>query len=164
MDLHLTSRHCFKQPWKRQRYFHTILKRVLTKLPRNLKWTCLPDFRMVLTNVSKWGIMVLCLLDMADTLTFFLKNFCKIEEWELSWVDIGSCSLHIKHGTFGTNAEKSEQALKKLLKVAFVILHNTPGRREILQPILAVFACPTRYELCGLSLRYFKNVLLYAFS
>ena len=75
MDLHLTSRHCFKQPWKRQRYFHTVLKRVLTKLPRNLKWICLPDFRMVLTNVSKWGIMVLCWLDMADTLTFFLKNF-----------------------------------------------------------------------------------------
>ena len=72
----------------------------------------------------------------------FFKEFSeklKNENYHTS-IDIGSCSLHIKHGTFRTNTEKSEQALKKLLEVAFVILHNTPRRREILQPILAVFA------------------------
>ena len=47
-----------------------------------------------------------------------------------SLVDIGSCCLHIVHGAFKTGAEKSEWGLKKFLKAAYTILHDSPARRE----------------------------------
>ena len=47
-----------------------------------------------------------------------------------SLVDIGSCSLHIVQGAFKTGAEKSEWGLKKFLKAAYTILHDSPARRE----------------------------------
>ena len=71
-SIRLSSRHYFKQSQKSQRYFHTVLMRVLTKLPKHLKSTCLSNFGMVLTNVSKWCIIVLRFLDMADTLTYWI--------------------------------------------------------------------------------------------
>ena len=71
----LSWRHCFKQPLKSQRYFYTILMKVLMKLQRHLKWTCLSDLGMVLTNVSTWRIMVLRFLDIADRHTDMLNDF-----------------------------------------------------------------------------------------
>ena len=47
-----------------------------------------------------------------------------------SLIDIGSCSLHIGHGSFKTGAEKTGWNLKALLKGSFQILHDTPARRE----------------------------------
>ena len=47
-----------------------------------------------------------------------------------SLVDIGSCSLHIDHGALKTGAEKSEWGLKKFLKAAYTILHDSPAHRE----------------------------------
>ena len=74
-------------------------------------------------------------------MTFFQEFSAKFKNENYhSCVDIGSCSLCIAHGTFRTSAEKSECALKKLLKGAYMILHNTPARMENLQPILALFA------------------------
>ena len=43
-------------------------------------------------------------------------------------IDIGSCSLHIVHGSFKTDAEKTDCNLKALLKGSFQILHDTPTR------------------------------------
>ena len=47
-----------------------------------------------------------------------------------SLVDIGSCSLHIVHSAFNTVAEKSDWGLKKFLKVAYTILHDSLARRK----------------------------------
>ena len=47
-----------------------------------------------------------------------------------SLIDIGSCSLHIVHGSFKTGAEKTGWNLKALLKGSFQILRDTPVRRE----------------------------------
>ena len=47
-----------------------------------------------------------------------------------SLIDIGSCSLHIIHGSLKTGAEKSNWDIKKLLKGAYTMLHDTPARRE----------------------------------
>jgi hypothetical protein len=47
-----------------------------------------------------------------------------------SLVNIGSCCLHVINGSFARGVEKSEWGLKKLLKGAYHLLHNTPARRE----------------------------------
>ena len=83
--------------------------------------------------------------------------------------DIDGFSLHIMHGAFWTSAEKSEWALKKLVKDAYMILHNTLARRKDYKSVTGsstypLSFCPTWFELFGLSLLYFKNALLFAFS
>ena len=45
-------------------------------------------------------------------------------------IDFGSCNLHIVHGNLTAGAEKSGWKLKKILKGAFQILHDTPAWRE----------------------------------
>ena len=52
------------------------------------------------------------------------------EECHHQLLDIGSCSLHIIHGSLCTGEKKSEWELKKTLKGAYRILHDTPARRE----------------------------------
>ena len=47
-----------------------------------------------------------------------------------SHIDIDSCSLHIIHRRFTTGAEKSGWKLRKVLKGAYHMLHNTPARKE----------------------------------
>ena len=47
-----------------------------------------------------------------------------------SLTDIDSCPFHTVNGAFQTNAKKSGWALKILHKGVYMILHNTPGRRE----------------------------------
>ena len=44
--------------------------------------------------------------------------------------DIGSCNLHIVHRAFKTGAEATDWEIKKTLKGAFYMLHDTPARRE----------------------------------
>ena len=45
-------------------------------------------------------------------------------------LDIGSCGLHILHGTFKTGTEKSEWSIKATMNASFTILHNSPARRD----------------------------------
>ena len=64
-------------------------------------------------------------------------------------LDIGSCSLHIIHGRFKTGAEKSGWEVKRLLKVTFQVLHNSPARREDYESVTAStkylsYFCPNR--------------------
>ena len=66
-----------------------------------------------------------------------------------SLIDVGSCSLHIVHGSFKTGAEKTGWNLKALLKGSFQILHDTPGRREDYETVTGsnkypLFFCATR--------------------
>ena len=53
------------------------------------------------------------------------------EKDELSaLIDIGTCSLHTVHGAFATGAKMSGWDLKKVLKGCYILLHDTPARRE----------------------------------
>ena len=66
-----------------------------------------------------------------------------------SLIDIGSCSLHIVHGSFKTVAEKTGCKLKVFLKVSFQVLHDTPSRREDYENFTGsnkypLFFCATR--------------------
>ena len=44
--------------------------------------------------------------------------------------DVGSCNLHLIHGSFKTGSEKSLWGLHRILKGASKLLHDSPARRE----------------------------------
>ena len=48
----------------------------------------------------------------------------------VSQTDFGLCNLHNGHGSLITGARKSGGNMKKILKGAFQILHDTPAQRE----------------------------------
>ena len=50
------------------------------------------------------------------------------EQHELIFV--GTCGLLVIHGAFKTGAESTDWKIKKILKSAFQILHDSPARRE----------------------------------
>lgn len=45
-------------------------------------------------------------------------------------INIGSCSLHKVHGCFRTGVEATGWDIKKVLKGAYYVLHNSPARRD----------------------------------
>ena len=47
-----------------------------------------------------------------------------------SLTNIGSCGLHIVHGSFSREETKSGWSLEKFLKGVYYVLHNSPARRE----------------------------------
>lgn len=47
-----------------------------------------------------------------------------------SLLDTGSYSLHIKHGSFKSGAEKFKWNIMELLKGIFRLLHDSPAWRE----------------------------------
>ena len=79
----------------------------------------------------------------------FYQEFCgkRKDEKYHSLIDIGSCSLHIIHGSLNTGAEKSNWGIKKLLKGAYTLLHDTPVRREDYESITASSTYPLSF--CG---------------
>ena len=46
-------------------------------------------------------------------------------------IDIGSCSLHILHGAFGTGIVLTEWKLGKVIKAMFKLLNESPARHDI---------------------------------
>ena len=62
----------------------------------------------------------------------FYKEFLTSKQNETvhSLIDIGSCSLHVVHGSLKTGEEASDWKLKKIMKSAYYILHDSPARRE----------------------------------
>ena len=47
-----------------------------------------------------------------------------------SLVNIGTCSLHTVHGSFRSGVAATGWGIKKVLKGAYYVLHNSPARRE----------------------------------
>ena len=45
-------------------------------------------------------------------------------------IDIGSCGLHTIHNAFKTGAESTGWGMKKILKGAYQMFHDSPARRE----------------------------------
>ena len=62
----------------------------------------------------------------------FSKEFSQLfkEENCHELINIGTCSLHTIHNSFRTGAEATSWGLKKTLKGAYYVLHNSPARRE----------------------------------
>ena len=54
---------------------------------------------------------------------------CKDENYH-SLIDIGSCGLHVIHGSLGTGVDDSQWGLKKLIKGAYQLRHDIPARRD----------------------------------
>ena len=63
----------------------------------------------------------------------FLENIRKErEEAKLcKLIDIGSCDLHVVHGSFKSACEKTDWDIKGLLKSCFQLLKDSPARREV---------------------------------
>ena len=86
-----------------------------------------------------------------------------------SFVDIGSCTLHIVRIAFRIGAAKPEWTLKKVLNGAYMILYNTPATMENYKNVktFSTYArdfLQIQHESFGLSPPYFKNVLLFVSS
>ena len=95
---------------------HNDILNHFTRLTRSLKSVALYQISMDGLNVN---------------LKFFKEFSADFKEDNSHFlVDIGSCSLHIVQDAFKTGAEKSEWGLKKFLKAAYTILHDSPARRE----------------------------------
>ena len=65
-------------------------------------------------------------------------------------LDIGSCSFHMIHGAFKSEAEKNDWNIKSIFKAAYTTLHNTPVRREDFTSVIgeerhSLFFCATRW-------------------
>ena len=89
-------------------------------------------------------------MDRSNVNLRFYQEFCrkcKDEIYRSPLTDIGSCSLHIIHGSLKTGAEKSNWGIKKLLKGAYTLLHNTPTCREDYESITASSTYPLTF--CG---------------
>jgi len=86
-------------------------------------------------------------------LKFYEELVKKKQEIKLhSFIDFGSCNLHIVHGNFRTGAEASGWQIKSFLKSIYQILHDTPARREDYQNVTGcnvfpLMFCATRYEI-----------------
>ena len=95
---------------------HNDILNHFTRLTRSLKSEALYQFSMNGPTVN---------------LKFFKEFAANFKDGNFhSLVDIGSYSLHVVHGAFKTGAEKLEWGLKKFLKAAYTILHDSPAPRE----------------------------------
>ena len=50
-------------------------------------------------------------------------------------LDIGTCGLHTIHDAYITGTEASGWEIKKTLKVAYTVLHESPARRDDYQSV-----------------------------
>ena len=62
-----------------------------------------------------------------------------------SLINIGSCSLHIVHGSLKTGEAVTEWKLKKVLNAAHRILHDSPARREDYNSVTASSVYPLNF-------------------
>ena len=62
-----------------------------------------------------------------------------------SLINIGSCGFHIVNGSYWRGKKKSGWSLKKLLKGAYYVLHNSPARREDCESITGFNSYPLSF-------------------
>lgn len=79
----------------------------------------------------------------------FLKHLTKLrEEEELPpLLDIGTCGLHVVHGSLKTGAKSSEWDLQRLLKAMWQLLHGSPARRAVYENVTESMEYPSKF--CG---------------
>ena len=60
-------------------------------------------------------------------------------------IAIGSCSLHVLHGTFKSGVEATDWLLNEILKAMWKIFDDSPARRDTYIKICEVDEFPLRY-------------------
>ena len=65
-----------------------------------------------------------------------------------SLIDIGSCGLHIVHGSFSRGELNSSWNLKKFLKGPYHLLLNSPTRREDYESVTG--SCTYSLRFCSM--------------
>ena len=97
-------------------------------------------------------------------LKFFNQYSNKFAETTLhSLTNIGTCKLHIVHGTIQTGESASGWGLKNIMKSAHRILHNSHARREdyasVTGSVIYLFNFfATRYSLLQQTLLFYKFI------
>ena len=71
-------------------------------------------------------------------------------------LDIGSCSLHVIHGSLKYGAEKNGWDIKSIFKAAYTMLHDTPVRRK---DVISVTG-EERYPLFFCAIRWVEDTLV----
>ena len=69
-------------------------------------------------------------------------------------INIGNCGLHVIHGAFKSGSEATNWNIKKVLRSAFLILHDSPARWEDYESVTGskkypLFFCATRFVFCS---------------
>ena len=110
--------------------------RALTKLARHWKWICLSDFGMVLTNILEWSLywnnrrpQICMFIPNPNGWPYYqYKGFSRIfgNRLLILVVDLSAFCMEL----FEPMVKYLNGPWKKLLKVACMILHNNPARRE----------------------------------
>lgn len=80
----------------------------------------------------------------------FLKNLAEYrkENEYLPLVDIGTCGLHVIHGSLKTGCKKgTDWELQKVLKAMWQLLHDAPSRRAMYENITESLDYPAKF--CG---------------
>ena len=75
----------------------------------------------------------------------FVQKY-KYENYQLL-IDIGSCGLRVNHGSLGTRVDDSQWGLKKLMKGACQLFHDTPARLDEYESITGSSSYP--FSFCS---------------
>ena len=74
-----------------------------------------------------------------------MKFFRSFRSTTNSLINIGSCGLHIVHGSFSRGETKSGWGLKKFLKGVYYVLHNSPASREDYESVTGSHSYPLSF-------------------
>ena len=77
----------------------------------------------------------------------FLKKYASVrQEKELDpLIDLGTCGLHLVHGTMKASTKANEWELQKLLKAIWQFLLDAPARRAIYENISESTDYPAKF-------------------
>ena len=75
-----------------------------------------------------------------------INEECTANEFH-NLISIGSCGLHTLHGAFRTGAEVTDWSIKKILRGAYIVLHDSPATRENYQEITGSNTFPLNFYL-----------------
>ena len=76
-------------------------------------------------------------------------------------ISVGSCELHTVHGASRTGAEATDWSIKKILRGAYIVLHDSPARREDYQEITGSDAFPLNF--CATRCLYLFLSIIYIY-
>ena len=76
-------------------------------------------------------------------------------------ISIGNCRMHTVHGAFRTGAEATDWSIKKILRGGYIVLHDTPARREDYQEINGSDTFPL--DFCATQYLYLSIIYIYIY-
>ena len=99
-----------------------------------------------------------------DGANIILKMLQKISEERKAnefhhLISIGSCGLHTIHGAFRTGPEATDWSTRKILRGAYIVLHDSTARREDYQEITGSDTFPVNF--CATGYLYLSFIYIY---